>query len=185
MRRAAIAGLCAAIVLQAAPAWAEVSTYDGSDRKLYVRQVGADMSTFSIAWDKKGGSGRSFSGTVYQDVIYRGDVAITDQRFLELLEDADVARTFRRRCGERLGSRVRWAWIGLGLLAAGGVMAYIDMNPNNPAPTDPLLVVGGMGGLSLGAITLIGTGLEIQKRPFTTEEAIDAVAEYNKKIGRE
>lgn len=174
--------LATLFALQAAPAFAEVNTYDGTDRKLYVRQVSADMATSSISWDKKGGRGSAFAGTVYRDVIFRGDVAITDERFLELLAGAHVGFELRKKAERRSEALRMMGLIGLAGLATGGVMTYADLTRPGLTPSNPLLFAGGLTVGTLGFLFVVGAGKAQQERTFTTEEAVDAVAAYNKMI---
>lgn len=176
--------LASLVALAPLPALAEVSTYDGTDRKLYVRQVSSEIATASLDWDKKGGAGRSFQGVVRQDVIYRGDVAISDARFLEVLADAGVAAGLRERVEMRIRGAANTSLAGLAMLGAGGYLAYLDMNRKSSTPSNPVYLVGGISLLTVGTLFAVGAGQVIQQRQFSTEEAIDAAEEYNQKIER-
>jgi hypothetical protein len=149
---------------------AEVTTYSGADKRIYVRHVSRNITEGSVGWGRTVGAGYWYSGEVGQNVIFRGEIAISDERFIELLETVAVAPVLTRKFRDNQ-NRFNFGLI-LATVGGGTALAAVALHQQTwafPAAVSGIVLEAVGGGIALANAL----------RTFSTEEAVDAAEAYN------
>ncbi|MNS37946.1 hypothetical protein D3C72_701800 [compost metagenome] len=156
----------------ASPAYsAESYTLDGGDERLTVRVITSDVTAGVASWNRNGGVAGVRSGPVSQVVIYKGNIPITDDRFVQLLKWKRVGAGI---CANYDSAQSGRSIAGWSMLAGLGGIAYILLVPDKQRNDLNWYAV------SASVTTIAAMFLATPPgRPYTTEMAVDACKEYN------
>lgn len=158
---------------------AETITISGDDPHLYLRQRTTQVTSGYVG----NGAGGFYQGPVTDVSVFRGALPISDDRFLELLENKGTARDFVLRVrSKKAGHTATLWWTTVGLLAGttAGSAAVWGRDLGSAVGTtavNALLVTAGLTGLTTMAFAIF-----FHPRQFSLDEAADAITEYNTRL---
>lgn len=184
-------------LLFANPAYADVRTFTGDDKHLYLNEKMDKLPAQSLfsGWSVSGadaldatqGASPLMRGVSTLDgelFVSQGPFKISNERFFELLSQSSVAPGYLAKYrGMRESPNVLWpALLSLGVGGLGGSLTYFGATGFNQQP----LLWSGIGLLAVGGLGLLYTGFLYFSGPSTPAldafETYEAIKAYNRKL---
>ncbi|MNX75030.1 hypothetical protein D3C86_1064880 [compost metagenome] len=177
--------------LLALPALAAPRAADLSDDHLYLRQEEEHWSVLHLGrrrhWGWRMPYVTHFVG--HRTFITKGELPISNERFISLITQSKAAPYFTEGVAAKQTARNQW---GLATLGSFGVLGLgLGLTANDPFYRDPLAApstyTAVANGLTIAGVvsSLITSWVWMDKvsRPlFTTEEAAEAIKDYNRQL---
>lgn len=183
--------------LLARPAYADIRTFTGDDKFLYLNESMAKFPEHSLlsGWSASGvgvASPQQAAGSQTRGVsalsgdifVSQGPFRITNERFLELLTEAKVAPDFVAKYrGHHQRPNMLWPTVlSVGIGGLGGGLTYFGSTGYNPPlmwTGIGLIAAGGLGALYSGYLYFMNPSGNPVLDP---SEAYSAIQTYNKKL---
>lgn len=170
--------LIAGVVLQSAlPSFAAVQEITSNDEYLRLYGSSNNVSVVTSNWNTAGGGLTGFSGAVYRTYVTKGNIPISDDRFIEIIAESRVDERFTNKVSAAKTTTNVVGWSSLTASVAGLVGALVFGSNDNPNLALMSLLVSTIG---LGGV-VVAASMETT-RPFSDEEAYAAIQAYNKRL---